>query len=250
MKTVRLFIYLFLFTCAVSKSYAQTSVQKIEPVNFSQVEIEDSFWKPRIYTVSKVTIPVCIDQTDVKTGRIRNFEKVAAKKGEKHEGMYYDDSDVYKALEAIAYSLKNYPDPILEKKADEWIDKIAAAQLPDGYLNTYYTLVDIKLRWTNMDYHEDYCAGHLIEAAVAYFNTTGKRKLLDVAIRFANHIDSTFRLQNRHWVSGHQEIELALVKLYKATGWILLHCWGWYLHLWPSFFLWLQAIRFSMLWEA
>jgi DUF1680 family protein len=202
----------------VSRSGAQTPLQKINPVNFSQVTIEDNFWKPRIYTVSSVTIPVCIDQTEVKTARIRNFEKAAAKKGEKHEGIYYDDSDVYKALEAMAYSLKNHPDQVLEKKADEWIGKIAAAQLPDGYLNTYYTLTGLDKRWTNMDYHEDYCAGHLMEAAVAYFNTTGKRKLLDVAIRFANHIDSTFRLQNRHWVSGHQEIELALVKLYKTTG--------------------------------
>lgn len=214
----RISIYSALFSCAISTSWAQTAVQKIEPVNFSQVEIEDRFWKPRIHTVSKVTIPVCIDQTEVKTARIRNFEKVAARKGEGHEGIYYDDSDVYKALEAMAYSLKNDPDPNLEKKADEWIDKIAAAQLPDGYLNTYYSLTGIGKRWTNMDYHEDYCAGHLIEAAVAYFNTTGKRKLLDVAIRFANHIDSTFRLPNRHWVSGHQEIELALVKLYKTTG--------------------------------
>jgi DUF1680 family protein len=184
-------IFFVLFSFAISISYAQTAIQKIEPVNFSQVEIEDSFWKPRIHTVSKVTIPVCINQTEVKTARIRNFEKVAAKKGEQHEGIYYDDSDVYKALEAMAYSLKNYPDPNLEKKADEWIDKIAAAQLPDGYLNTYYTLTGIEKRWTNMDYHEDYCAGHLIEAAVAYFNTTSKRKLLDVAIRFANHIDFT-----------------------------------------------------------
>ena len=208
----------FLFLCLISKLEAQPTLQKMESVNFSQVAIEDNFWKPRILTVSSVTIPVCINQTEVKTARIQNFEKVAAKKGEKHEGIYYDDSDVYKALEAIAYSLKNHPDAVLEKKADEWVDKIAAAQLPDGYLNTYYTLGDIQKRWTNMDYHEDYCAGHLIEAAVAYFNTTGKRKLLDVAIRFANHIDSTFRMQNRHWVSGHQEIELALVKLYKTTG--------------------------------
>lgn len=208
----------YLILCLISKLEAQPELQKMESVNFSQVDIEDNFWKPRILTVSTVTIPVCINQTEVKTARIRNFEKVAAKKGEVHEGMYYDDSDVYKALEAIAYSLKNHPDPLLGKKADEWIDKIAAAQLPDGYLNTYYTLVGIQDRWTNMDYHEDYCAGHLIEAAVAYYNTSGKRKLLDVAIRLANHIDSTFRLKNRHWVSGHQEIELALVKLYKTTG--------------------------------
>jgi uncharacterized protein len=218
MKRSMLFTYLFFFLCLLSKSVAQTSFQKMEPVNFSQVKIEDNFWNPRIHAVSSVTIPVCINQTEVKTARIRNFEKVAANKGEKHEGIYYDDSDVYKALEAIAYSLKNNPDPTLEKKADEWISKIAAAQMPDGYLNTYYTLGNIQERWTDMNKHEDYCAGHLIEAAVAYYNTTGKRKLLDVAIRFANHIDSTFRLQNRHWVSGHQEIELALVKLYRTTG--------------------------------
>ncbi len=206
------------FFCSISNSEAQHSLQKLESVSYSHVKIDDKFWKPRISAVSNVSIPVCIDQTEVKTGRIRNFEKVAAKKGEKHEGMFYDDSDVYKALEAIAYSLKNHPDSALEKKADEWIDKIAAAQLPDGYLNTYFTLGDITKRWTDMDMHEDYCAGHLIEAAVAYYNTTGKRKLLDVAIRFANEIDAAFRLQNRHWVSGHEEIELALVKLYKATG--------------------------------
>jgi DUF1680 family protein len=154
----------------------------------------------------------------VKTPRIRNFEKVARKQGEKHEGIYYDDSDVYKALEAIAYSLKNHPDAALEKKADQWIDKIAAAQEPDGYLNTYYSLVGLDKRWTDMEKHEDYCAGHLMEAAVAYYNTTGKRKLLEVAVRLADHMDATFRQQNRPWVSGHQEVELALVKLARTTG--------------------------------
>jgi DUF1680 family protein len=218
MKISPFFIYPLMIACAISKSDAQVAFQKRESVNFSQVKITDKFWNSRINAVTNISIPVCIDQTEFKTGRIRNFEKVAAKKGENHEGIYYDDSDVYKALEAISYSLSNHPDPILEKKAEEWIDKIAAAQLPDGYLNTYYTLVDISKRWTDMDKHEDYCAGHLIEAAIAYFNATGKRKLLDVAIRFANHIDATFRLQNRHWVSGHQGIELALVKLYKTTG--------------------------------
>ncbi|MDP4128815.1 MAG: glycoside hydrolase family 127 protein [Bacteroidota bacterium] len=211
-------IPLFSFFCCISNSQAQNALQKLEPVSYSQVKIDDRFWRSRISAVTNVSIPACIDQTEVRTPRIRNFEKVAAKKGEKHEGIYYDDSDVYKAVEAIAYSLSNHPDPALEKKADAWIDKIAAAQLPDGYLNTYYTLGDINKRWTDMDTHEDYCAGHLIEAAVAYYHTTGKRKLLDVAIRFANEIDSTFRLQNRHWVSGHEEIELALVKLYKTTG--------------------------------
>lgn len=197
---------------------AQVITSVTTPVNFSKVSITDKFWAPKIKTVSEVTIPVFIDQTEVKTPRIRNFEKVARKAGEKHEGIYYDDSDVFKALEAIAYSLKNHPDKAIEQKADEWIDKIAAAQQPDGYLNTYYTLSGLDKRWTDMEKHEDYNAGHLIEAAVAYYNITGKRKLLDVAIKMADHIDVTFRLKGRHWVSGHQEIELALVKLYHTTN--------------------------------
>lgn len=197
---------------------AQDHFTKIEPVNFSKVNITDNFWKPKIDKVALVTIPVCIDQTAIKTPRIRNFEKVARKKGEKHEGIFYDDSDVYKALEAIAYSLKNNPDKKTEQTADEWIDKIAAAQLPDGYLNTYYTLGDLSKRWTDMSMHEDYCLGHLIEAAVAYYNTTGKRKLLDVAIKFADHFSSLFGPGKQHWVTGHEELELALVKLYTVTN--------------------------------
>lgn len=196
--------------------HSQTSLQKLYPVNFSDVTITDAFWKPKMQTVATATIDACIRYTQDKTGRIRNFEKAARRSG-RHEGIYYDDSDVYKAIEAIAYSLKNYPDPALEKKTDEWIEKIAAAQLPDGYLNTYYILTDINARWTDMEKHEDYCAGHLIEAGIAYYNTTGKDKLLRTAIRFADHIDTVFRLQNRPWVSGHQEIELALMKLYHFT---------------------------------
>ena len=196
---------------------AQEAGRKFDPVNFSQVSIHDNFWTPKMNIVATATLPACIYQTEVKTARIRNFEKVARNSGEAHEGIFYDDSDVFKAIEAIAYSLKNYPDKDLEKKADEWIDKIAAAQLPDGYLNTYYTLGRMNERWTDMSMHEDYNGGHLIEAAVAYFNATGKRKLLDVAIRFADHFDSLFGPGKRHWVTGHQELELALVKLYTVT---------------------------------
>ncbi|HVZ55372.1 MAG TPA: beta-L-arabinofuranosidase domain-containing protein [Chitinophagaceae bacterium] len=195
----------------------QVPLQKFEFVNFSQVNITDAFWKPKIDRVATKTMAACIYQTEVATPRIRNFEKVARAKGEKFEGIYYDDSDVYKALEAMAYALKTHPDPALEKKADEWIDKIAAAQMPDGYLDTYFELTDISKRWTQLSYHEDYNAGHLIEAAVAYYQVTGKRKLLDVAIRLANHIDSVMRQQNKAWFSGHEEIELALVKLYRVT---------------------------------
>jgi DUF1680 family protein len=189
----------------------------LTPVGFSQVKIDDGFWKPRMDKVSTVTLQACINYTEFKTSRIRNFERAASKNGQ-HEGIYYDDSDVYKALEAMAYSLRIHPDPVMEKKADEWIDKIARAQLPDGYLDTYFQLRDINKRWTDMEKHEDYNAGHLIEAGVAYYNSTGKRVLLDVAIRLANHIDSTFRLSGRNWVSGHEEIELALMKLYHLTN--------------------------------
>jgi len=193
------------------------SIQKYEPVSFSQVIISDKFWKPKLDKVAGKTLAACIYQTEIKTPRIRNYEKIIRNKGEKHEGIYYDDSDVYKALEAMGYSLKNKRDSALEATADRWIDIIAAAQMPDGYLFTYYQLGDISKRWTSIPQHEDYCAGHLIEAAIAYYNATGKRKLLDVAIGFANHIDSTFRLGNKQWFSGHQEIELALMKLYHLS---------------------------------
>ena len=210
-------IALLLAILVSAKIHSQAPLEKFEFVNFSQVNITDSFWKPKIDKVATVTMKACIYQTEIKTPRIRNFEKVARNDGEKFEGIYYDDSDVYKALEAMAYALKTHPDSSLEAKADEWIDKVAAAQLPDGYLDTYFTLRDLNQRWTNIEAHEDYNAGHLIEAAVAYYNVTGKRKLLDVAIRLANHIDSTFRLSDKKWFSGHEEIELALVKLYKVT---------------------------------
>jgi uncharacterized protein len=210
-------IFLFAISIATAKINSQSPWQKFEFVNFSKVNITDKFWKPKIDKVATVTLQACIYQTEVKTPRIRNFEKVARNKGEKFEGLYYDDSDVYKALEAMSYALKTHPDSALEAKADEWVDKVAAAQLPDGYLDTYFTLRDISQRWTNIEAHEDYNAGHLMEAAVAYYHVTGKRKLLDVAIRLANHIDSTFRLAGRKWFSGHEEVELGLVKLYKVT---------------------------------
>ncbi|MEP7143760.1 MAG: beta-L-arabinofuranosidase domain-containing protein [Ferruginibacter sp.] len=215
MKNKMVFIAFSVFVSMTTM--AQFSFQKLNPVSFSKVTVTDAFWKPKMEIVSTATLAACVNYTQDKTGRIRNFEKAAKKKG-KHEGVYYDDSDVFKAIEAIAYALRNRPDATLQKNTDEWIDKIAAAQMPDGYLNTYYELTDISQRWTDMEKHEDYCAGHLIEAGIAYYNTTKNDKLLNVAIRFANHIDSTFRLQNRPWVSGHQEIELALMKLYHHSN--------------------------------
>jgi DUF1680 family protein len=189
----------------------------ITPVDFSHVKITDRFWAPRLQIHAATTLAVCIDQIENQTGRIRNFEHAARGEGE-HSGIFYDDSDVYKALEGIAYTLVNHPDPELERKADEWIDKIAAAQQPDGYIFTFYTLTGPEKRWTNMGMHEMYCAGHMFEGAVAYYQATGKRKLLDVSVKMADHIMSVFGPGKRHWVPGHEEIELALVKLYGATG--------------------------------
>lgn len=203
--------------CQTSKEdIKEQPLKMIEQIDFSHVKINDNFWSPRLSKHVSATLPVRIDQIENQTGRIRNFENAAKGEGE-HSGIFFDDSDVYKALEGMAYSLINNPDPELEKKADEWIDKFAAAQQPDGYINTFYTLTGLDKRWTNMDKHEMYCAGHMIEAGVAYYQATGKRKLLDVCIRMTDHMMSQFGPGKRHWVPGHEEIELALVKLYQTT---------------------------------
>ena len=207
----------WLLSGAFLSAHAQNRLIKLEPVNFSQVNITANFWKPKIDKVAVTTLAACIYQTETVTPRLRNFEKVARGKGEKHEGIFYDDSDVYKALEAMSYSLKTHPDPDMEKKCDKWIDIIAAAQLPDGYLNTYFTLRGLNQRWTDMSMHEDYNAGHMIEAAVAYYDATGKKKMLEVVIKWADYFDSIFGPGKRDWVTGHQELELALVKLFRVT---------------------------------
>lgn len=194
----------------------KSPARSLRTVGYRQVKITGDFWRRKQEKVANRTLPACIAQTE-KSGRVRNFEKAARRGAEEHEGEFFNDSDVYKVIEAIAYSLGTQSGGALERKADDWIDKIASAQLADGYLNTYYTLTGLEKRWTDMDKHEDYCAGHLIEAAIAYYQATGKRRLLDVAIRFADHIDNTFRVSDRKWVSGHEEIELALMKLYRVT---------------------------------
>lgn len=212
------YLLLILTILTANMHFGQTGITPMRAHPFSDINITDAFWKPKLEKVAKSALPASIYQTEINTGRIRNFEKAARGAGETHEGIYFDDSDVYKALEAIAYSLQNIPDPELEAKADDWISKIAAAQQPDGYINTYYTLTGLENRWTDMEKHEAYCAGHLLEAGVAYFQATGKRLLLDVGMRMADHMDREFRQANKPWVTGHEELELALVKLFKVTG--------------------------------
>ena len=192
----------------------------LKQVAFNKVQIKDRFWAPRILTTQNVTLDYCLNKCE-ETDRIQNFVEAAKtiKTGEKGKfaGIYFNDSDVYKVLEGIAYTLMLNRDPKLETRADDVIDKIASAQKDDGYLLCYFTL-GMGERWTDMEKHEMYCAGHLMEAAVAYYQATGKDVLLNVAKRLADHFDNTFGPGKRHWVTGHQEVELALVKLYKVTG--------------------------------
>lgn len=190
---------------------------KLRAVPFTKVKIEDTFWRPRLAANQKVTLRACLDQCE-RTGRISNFSKAAGLMEGGHLGLYFNDSDVYKVLEGIAYSIMNEPDADLEEAADRIIASIAAAQEPDGYLMTYFTIEAPDKKWTDMEKHEMYCGGHLIEAAVAYYHATGKRELLDVACRLADHYDSLFGPGKRHWVEGHEEIELALIKLFRTTG--------------------------------
>lgn len=204
-----------IFSCSTVQK--DVPFPKNEPVNFSQVKITDNFWLPRIDKHAEVTLPACIHQCEVETQRVKNFAIAGGLEQGEFKGLVYDDSDLYKMIEGCAYSLMNHPNPELEKKLDDIIAKIALAQQEDGYLMTYFILGNLNERWTNMDKHEMYCCGHLIEAAIAYYNATGKRSLLDVAIKYADHIDRTFGEGKKTWVPGHQEIELALVKLYRQT---------------------------------
>ncbi len=163
-----------------------------------------------------------IDEGDMEPSHaIENFRIAAGlSRGEFH-GMVFQDSDLAKWLEAVAYQLAVTPDDNLKKRADEVIDIIALAQQPDGYLNTYYTVKEPDKRWTNLrECHELYCAGHMLEAAVAYYRATGERKLLDVMIRFVNLIDTLFGPGEgkKRGYPGHQEIELALMRLYAITN--------------------------------
>jgi DUF1680 family protein len=199
----------------------------IQPVPFTQTEIADVFWAPRIEKNRTVTVPHNL-QSCQRTGRVQNFV-VAAKKAEgAFKGVFgFDDTDVYKSIEAAAFSLGRKPDPVLDRQLDEVIAKIADAQEPDGYLYTSGQIgktaekpiccVGMK-RWVDLrSSHELYNAGHLFEAAVAHFEATGKRSLLNVAIKFADLLTREFGPGKNMLVPGHEEVELALVKLYRVT---------------------------------
>ncbi len=201
--------------------------QSVKAVPFDQVTVTGGLWKERMGVNRKVSLPHvwgrCEDSTKANgdaSKRLDNFRKAAGQMPGEFTGTYFNDSDVYKIIEGTAYSLQNHPNPELEAYTDKVIDAIAGAQWDDGYLYTFYSLPHKpENRWTNIgSMHELYCAGHLFEGAVAYYKATGKRTLLDVAFKFAELICQTFGPGKKTDPPGHQEIELALMKLYDVTG--------------------------------
>jgi DUF1680 family protein len=213
-------IAMIIVFAAMANCQAQQKSDNLTAVPFTEVTVADEFWAPRMETNRKVTVPYDFQKCE-QTGRIDNFAKAGGLMKGQFEGIYFNDSDLYKVIEGAAYSLKIHPDPELEKYVDGVIDKIAAAQWDDGYLYTFYSLPkhQPEKRWTDVQSkHELYCSGHFFEAAVAYYQATGKRKILDVAIRLADYINSVFGPGKRYDVPGHEEIEIGLVKLYGVTG--------------------------------
>ncbi len=187
-----------------------------------QVAIERGFWAERQRVNRERTIPAIYRKLE-ETGRIKAWSGIRTHEMPRERSVVHMfwDSDTGKWLESVAYSLATHPDVELKAIADELIGAIEGAQQDDGYLNTYFPVLDPAGKWTNLrDWHELYNAGHLIEGAVAYFQATGERKLLDILRRFADCIDATFGAEEGklRGYPGHPEIELALVKLYRKTG--------------------------------
>lgn len=206
------------FACAAWSAEAPP-LARWEAVTFEKVTLADRFWAPRRDANRRVSIPVNLENLE-KSGNLENLRLAGRRATDGYQGPVFMDSDVYKALEAAAYSLATDPDPELERKVEEIIGILEKAQHPDGYLNSYYTVKEPVRRWVNLrDNHELYCAGHMFEAAVAHYRATGRTNFLNVARRFADNIDSVFGPPpKRLGYPGHPEIELALVKLWQVTG--------------------------------
>ena len=214
---------------AVTAGGLQTSSRgsdyPIHAVPLTAVRFTDNFWRPRLEINRSVTIPHILRQNEL-TGRVDNFLRAARRKDGAYQGQRYNDTDVYKVIEAASYSLATHPDPALDRMLDDLVAMVAAAQEPDGYLYTPRS-VDPKNpaqgagpdRWSWLfTSHELYDQGHMYEAAVAHFQATGKRSLLDVAIKSADLVCRTFGPDARRDAPGHEEVELALVKLFRVTG--------------------------------
>ncbi len=205
---------------------AQKSDYPIQSVNFTSVKFMDNFWMPRIRTNHEVTIPASFERCE-KTGRVKNFEMAAAKSGKFCTIFPFDDTDIYKTLEGASFSLSLFPDKKLEAYMDTLIDKVAKAQEPDGYLYTARTIDPAnphawagKERWSRERElsHELYNSGHLYEAAAAHYYATGKKNLLNIALKNADLVCSVFGPDKKHVAPGHEVVEMGLVKLYRITG--------------------------------
>jgi DUF1680 family protein len=236
MKTVRLLVCASLVIGLAPLADPAAQLDKdypVRPVPFTAVHLADRFWAPKIETNRNVSIPFAFEQCEV-TGRVENFIHAAqaiqgtiADADRKIPPYPFDDTDIYKVIEGASYALSVHPDPKLDAYVDGLIVKIAAAQERDGYLYPARTINPAKPhpwsgteRWQleKVDSHELYEAGHLIEAAVAHYQATGKKSLLDVATRFADLLVNTFGPGKRAIWPGHQITEMALVKLYRVTG--------------------------------
>jgi DUF1680 family protein len=203
----------------------------IQPVPFTSVNLTDKFWAPRIKKNATVTIPIAFGYCE-STGRVRNFEIAGGLDTGKFQTIYpFDDSDVFKIIEGASYSLQTFPDPKLDAYLDTLIYKIGLAQEEDGYLYTNRTIAEMnggkglhewasKNRWEldSILSHELYNLGHLYEAAVAHYQATGKRTLLDIALKSAELVNKDFGWDRVKVYPGHQVIEMGLVKLYRVTG--------------------------------
>jgi hypothetical protein len=203
----------------------------IQPVPFTSVKLTDNFWAPRIKKNADVTIPIAFSYCE-SSGRVKNFEIAGGLDTGTFKTIYpFDDSDVFKIIEGAAFSLQTYPDPKLDAYLDTLILKIGLAQEDDGYLYTNRTIAEMhggtglhewasKNRWEldSILSHELYNLGHLYEAAVAHYQATGKRSLLDIAIKSADLVNKDFGSEKVEVYPGHQVIEMGLVKLYRATG--------------------------------
>lgn len=198
----------------------------IQAVSFTKVKLADNFWLPRLKANTDVTIPASFQRCEA-TNRVKNFEMAAARSGKFATIFPFDDTDIYKTIEGASYSLKLYPDEQLDDYMDALIRKVAAAQEPDGYLYTARTIDPAHPhawagpeRWVKERElsHELYNAGHLYEAAVAHYEATGKKTLLNIALKNADLVCSVFGPGKRSVAPGHEIVEMGLVKLYRVTG--------------------------------
>ena len=190
------------------------------PISFTKVNISDTFWAPRMAANREHGLDAVYQQLK-DTGRLDAYALDWTADSHKPAPHVFWDSDVAKWLEGACYSLVNHLDPTLEARVEDVVDRLLSAQARDGYLNPHFTVVEPGKRWTNLrDKHELYCAGHLIEAAVAHHRATGDERFLKGMQRYADLIGQEFGPGEgqRQGYPGHAEIELALIKLYRHTG--------------------------------